>query len=138
MCSISFTVVVMARSEMVVMRSAISWGDMPVYDQTTLTTGISIWGKMSVGILAIATAPRTTIRIAITTKVYGLRSASLTIHTEASEVELERNAAHRLPGGGAIFQPCVESNGTSAKARVRWRTTGERVDPTNASASDPH
>jgi hypothetical protein len=84
MCSISLTVVVIARSETVTMRSAISSGDIPLYPQITLATGILIYGKMSVGILAIEATPSTSIRIAITTKVYGRRRASLTIHTGES------------------------------------------------------
>ena len=45
MCSMSFTVVVMARSDTVTMRSAISSGDIPLYDQITEATGISMYGK---------------------------------------------------------------------------------------------
>src|SRR5437868_15402929 len=41
-CSISFTVVVMARSETVTIRFSISSGEIPLKDQTTLTTGISM------------------------------------------------------------------------------------------------
>lgn len=63
MCSILLTVVVIARSEMVTMRSALSCGDMPVYDQMTDATGMSMRGKMSVGIETIAATPRTSIRI---------------------------------------------------------------------------
>ena len=50
-CSISLTVVVMARSLMVVNLRSISCGGSPVYDQITLTTGISMLGKMSFGML---------------------------------------------------------------------------------------
>ena len=49
MCSMSFTVVVMARSKIVTMRFSISSGEMPPYVQTTLTTGMSIYGKISTG-----------------------------------------------------------------------------------------
>src|SRR5882724_12418637 len=45
-----------------------------------LTTGISMLGKMSVGVRTIANAPRIKIRIANTAIVYGRLSASLTIH----------------------------------------------------------
>src|SRR6266436_3360047 len=45
-----------------------------------LTTGMSIFGKMSVGVRTIASAPRMKIRIANTAIVYGCLSASLTIH----------------------------------------------------------
>ena len=40
-----------------------------MYDQTTLTTGMSMSGKMSVGMRAIATTPRITMSSAITTNV---------------------------------------------------------------------
>ena len=42
MCSMSLTVVVMDRSNVVTIRFSISSGDSPVYDHTTLTTGMSI------------------------------------------------------------------------------------------------
>src|ERR1700683_203086 len=48
----------------------------------TLTTGISISGKISVGMWRIANTPRITISIDIITKVYGRRRASWTIHME--------------------------------------------------------
>ena len=44
-------------------------------------TGMSISGKMSVGISRIAKTPPMTMSIAITTNVYGRRSARRTIHT---------------------------------------------------------
>jgi hypothetical protein len=43
-------------------------------------TGIPILGKISVGVRMIAKRPRITIRIDATTKVYGRRIASRTIH----------------------------------------------------------
>src|SRR6185295_6716812 len=45
-----------------------------------LTTGISMLGKMSVGVRTIASVPRRRIRITSTTMVCGCFSASLTIH----------------------------------------------------------
>ena len=61
MCSISLTETVKPRSERTVMASAISSGEMPPYCQMTLTTGISISGKISVGMRMQATTPRITI-----------------------------------------------------------------------------
>src|SRR5438132_2339028 len=46
----------------------------------TLTTGMLISGKMSIGIETTETRPRTAINSARTTNVYGRRSASRTIH----------------------------------------------------------
>src|ERR1700676_654123 len=45
-----------------------------------LTTGMLMFGKMSVGVRKIASVPRIKIRIASTTNVYGRLSATLTIH----------------------------------------------------------
>ena len=81
MCSMSLTVVVRNPLELP-RRSAlsISSATCPVYCQTTEMTGMSTSGKMSVGIRRMATTPRSAISIAITTNVYGRRSASRTIH----------------------------------------------------------
>src|SRR5258708_2005040 len=45
-----------------------------------LTTGMLMFGKMSVGVRKIEIVPRIKIRIASTTNVYGRFSATLTIH----------------------------------------------------------
>src|SRR5260221_11607242 len=80
MCSMSFTVVVKARSEFVVIRLVISSGLIPVNVQMTLTTGISTTGKISTGVLKIETTPRIRMSNDMTMNVYGRRSASLTFH----------------------------------------------------------
>ena len=60
----SLTLVVKARSVgRVSTRRSMSSGEMPVNDQTTLTTGMSMSGKMSVGMRDIETTPRTTMSI---------------------------------------------------------------------------
>ena len=69
MCSMSLTLEVRLRSKPVTTRFSISSGDSPVYTQSTLTTGISMNGKISTAIVAIADPPRMAMRIAITTKV---------------------------------------------------------------------
>ena len=69
MWSMPSTVVVIARSAMVITRFSMSSGAMPVYDQITLTTGMLISGKMSVDIVKNAITPRRKISIAITVKV---------------------------------------------------------------------
>src|SRR5580704_8643141 len=74
------TVVVRLHSVMETMRSAISWGSSPLKLQMMLTTGMSMLGKMSVGVRTIASDPRSRIKIASTTMVCGCFSASLTIH----------------------------------------------------------
>ena len=68
-CSISFTIVVMPRSLLAVMRLDISCAERPEYCHTVLTTGILIFGKMSVGVLIAAVTPKMTISIAMTTNV---------------------------------------------------------------------
>ena len=50
-------------------RVSISWGGRPPTLKITLMTGMSIVGKMSVGIRRIDTTPPMTISIAITMKV---------------------------------------------------------------------
>jgi len=77
----SFTVVVMARSVTVTKRFSISSGATPGKLQITLTTGMSIFGKMSVAMRVIVTIPMSTIRMAATVKVYGRLRAKRTIHT---------------------------------------------------------
>ena len=69
MCSMSFTVVVSTRSNMVVMRPAICSGGRPVYCQATAITGILISGKISVGMRRAVSVPRMSSNRAITTKV---------------------------------------------------------------------
>ena len=69
MCSMSLTEVVSTRSLMRMMRCSISSAGMPVYCQTTLTTGMLISGKMSVDMRLMATRLTATISSAITTKV---------------------------------------------------------------------
>src|SRR5580658_7701767 len=69
MCSMSLTVVVIPRSLLITMREAISGADMPVYCQTTLTTGILMSGKISVGVRKMTTGLTSKIISATTTKV---------------------------------------------------------------------
>src|SRR5580698_5935415 len=64
----SFTTA-MTNSLKVVTRSSISFAGSPEYDQMTVTTGISMFGKMSVGVVAIDEKPRTRTRIAATMNV---------------------------------------------------------------------
>src|SRR5579859_4376913 len=76
----SSTTVVRFRSVMEMIRSAMSCGARPLNVQIMLTTGILMFGKISVGVRTIASDPRIRIRMAITTMVCGCFSASLTIH----------------------------------------------------------
>ena len=79
-CSTSLTVVCALRSVPRMIRVAISSGARPVYRQIVATTGILMFGKMSVGVRRIANTPSSVIAMASTRNVYGRRSASLTIH----------------------------------------------------------
>src|SRR4029077_3738530 len=65
---------------MLTTRSSISSGDMPLNCQITVTTGSGIAGKMSTGVVTIATSPAMRTRRAPLTNVYGRRSATRTIH----------------------------------------------------------
>jgi len=69
MCSMLFTVVVIARAEMVTMRPSTSFGDRPVYCQMTEITGMLISGKMSTGVRAMVSTPPMAMISAITMKV---------------------------------------------------------------------
>jgi hypothetical protein len=62
--SIDFTslTTAMTNSLKVVTRCSIYFAGSPEYDQITVTTGISILGKMSVGVVAIDVNPRTKMR----------------------------------------------------------------------------
>src|SRR5271167_1296755 len=62
------------------MRFAIWAGERPVYCQMMETTGMLIFGKISVGVLSTARGPRIINRSARTTQVYGRRNARRTIH----------------------------------------------------------
>src|SRR5580700_5335341 len=68
-CSMSLTEVVKERSQRMVTTSAISSGEMPEYVQMTETTGMSMLGKMSVGMRTMAMPPSATMSSAMTTKV---------------------------------------------------------------------
>src|SRR5450755_3889871 len=80
LCSTSLTSTFTARSELEVMRCSISWGCKPVKLQTRLITGISMLGKISVGVRNSTTGVSNMITRAITINVYGLESAKRTIH----------------------------------------------------------
>src|SRR6266436_2357601 len=71
----------------VVICLAIWSGDNPGNCQTTVTTGMSISGKISVGVFLIDATPRSKMSSAITTNVYGRRSANLTIHIRRELVD---------------------------------------------------
>ena len=83
MCSMSLTEVVSTRSLISTIRSSTSSAGIPVYCQTTLTTGMLISGKMSVDMRLMATRLTAMMSKAITTKVYVRRSANRTIHIMA-------------------------------------------------------
>src|SRR6267143_5704127 len=70
----------------VVICFAIWSAERPLYCQTTVTTGMSISGKMSVGVFLMDATPSNKMSSAITTNVYGRRSASLTIHITPERV----------------------------------------------------
>src|SRR5258707_10201517 len=61
------------------MRASMSSGGRPVKLKATLTTGILMFGKMSVGGLSAEATPKIMMSSAMTMKVYGRRSASLTM-----------------------------------------------------------
>src|SRR5271170_2332913 len=92
--SIAFTsfTTAMTNSLKVVTRPSISFAGNPEYDQITVTTGMSMLGKISVGVVAIDEKPKITIRMEATMKVYGLFSASRTIHISVSPAVAQGSA----------------------------------------------
>src|SRR5260221_3308485 len=85
MCSTSLTSVVTPRSAPDVIRCSISSDGRPWKVNTRLMTGISISGKMSVGVRDSATGVSNRIASAITMKVYGRDRARRTNHIGAHE-----------------------------------------------------
>src|SRR5579862_23835 len=74
----------------------------------TLMTGMSMFGKMSVGVCWIIAKPRITISKATTTNVYGRLSASLTIHISSSPTGLEdSDGRFDFPGEGEQRYPAI-------------------------------
>ena len=65
----SLTVIVVMRSELLTMRSAISLGAKPAKFHTTLMTGMLMSGKMSTGVRRMTMGVRMMSTSAITTKV---------------------------------------------------------------------
>src|SRR6266849_2828931 len=82
-----------------------------------LTTGMSIFGKMSVGVRTIASAPRMKIRIANTAIVYGRLSASLTIHIRC--VSVFPSGASRTAFGESPLRPVPWSLGVQSRDHLR-------------------
>src|SRR5579863_4513329 len=68
-CSMLLTTVVMLRSTFVVIRPSISSAFIPVYCQIEARTGMSMFGKMSVGVREITKGLIRRMRIARTMKV---------------------------------------------------------------------
>src|SRR5579872_107463 len=96
------TSVVRPFSKGVVSRVSRSSGFSPVYVQATEMTGMSIFGKMSVGVRRMTAGLSKRMRIARTTNVYGRLRASLTIHMDVPSPshellwELAHGARRRL------------------------------------------
>src|SRR3569832_2550395 len=80
MCSMLLTVVVSERSLWTMIRFAICSGEKPVYCHTIATTGMSMSGKMSVGVRSAVSGPRISRTRARTANVKRRRSARRTIH----------------------------------------------------------
>src|SRR5438034_5453702 len=73
-------------------------------------TGMSISGKMSVGVRTTTTGVRSRISRAITTKVYGRRSAKATIHISFDLVRRELNPFIARPRR-ALVQKKIDASG---------------------------
>src|SRR6266850_5076357 len=79
-----------------------------------LTTGMLMFGKMSVGVRKIESVPRIKIKIANTTNVYGRLSATLTIHmihTRNLSVRPSRTASTKLTLRSVLRSPGIQGRG---------------------------
>src|SRR5947199_6314817 len=90
----------------------------------TVTTGMLMEGKMSTVMVTMAATPRTAIKRAMTTNVYGRRSASRTIHicvwcfgapTATARTRM-RNVSARI--GKAVQEPWPRSAGLRILAEI--------------------
>src|SRR5437879_5625616 len=69
---------------------------------------MSISGKISVGVFLIDTTPSSNIKSAITTNVYGRRSASFTIHIKRERVRrVTSQESDAEPGHRCVLPPRV-------------------------------
>src|SRR5947208_14430982 len=94
----------------------------------TVTTGMLMEGKMSTVMVTMAATPRTAIKRAMTTNVYGRRSASMTIHICVCRLEI------RMPPqecDGETFQQ------ESARPEPWPRSAGLRILAEIARAAPP-
>src|SRR6267154_1857075 len=104
------------------MRCSTSLAVRPVYCQTTLTTGILIDGKMSVGVRIRTNGVSNSNSRDATTKVYGRRRAKLTIHISFSCVYFSRN------GGRKFHGPFQSLDWLRACLKNRLQQNGRRLE----------
>src|SRR6267378_8060005 len=85
-----------------------------------LTTGMLMFGKMSVGVRKIESVPRIKIRIASTTNVYGRLSATLTIHMIHALILPVRRG--RTPSVKSALRPVLRGLGVQSRDQLlgRW------------------
>jgi hypothetical protein len=113
MCSMLSTVVVRIRSYGVVTRPSISSRFNPVNCHATATTGMSMLGKMSVGVRRMRTGLTIRMSRARTTNVYGRSSAILTIHMSLTECKRRARAARTRRHGRS--RPCPAIPGATCR-----------------------
>jgi hypothetical protein len=95
----------------------------------TLTTGISMIGKMSLGVVTIADIPKMNTRREATTNVYGLRRARRTIHilsfpttkAELLKAFLERYASVTPVSFMKFRNYTASGQETGGLGRANWR-----------------
>src|SRR5690348_9430174 len=100
------TSVVRPFSKGVVSRVSRSSGFSPVYVQATEMTGMSIFGKMSVGVRRMTAGLSKRMRIARTTNVYGRLRANLTIHMNSPLLGYGVHRKNRRSAHAASSFPC--------------------------------
>src|SRR5882762_10809091 len=110
MCSMLSTTVVSTRSYVLVSRPSNSSGFMPVYCHATAITGISMFGKMSVGVREIITGLRTKMSTARTMNVYGRSRATRTIHISRAPYIPIVNRSHEVQASDETAQSLDTTN----------------------------
>src|SRR5205085_1804359 len=93
----------------------------------TVTTGMSISGKMSVRIWVMAVVPRTTISNDITANEYGRCRASRTIHMASPpSKELLYKGEYRLAAKSLLTRRFVREMGSFSGGRGKKESSGVR------------
>src|SRR5260370_34682862 len=112
-----------ARLHTPTIRLDMSSASIPLYVQITLTIGIAMSGKMSVGVVKIEVTPKIEISRATLTNVYGLFRAKRTIHIGPSPHAVLQQATYDCsrPVHPILVRSCGPGNSRPSSC---YRSTG--------------